>query len=177
MKLTKTHRLILYSLGMFYRQLNQPLEESPVQIRTSKVAFIELLLISKIITTQRRALYKNLESLEKKKLIQYDNKMIKKISRWLSKFEFVEWDRFIETNEFYHIYGWINRDDNYKDFIVIDFSKKTGLPDFWISSSHTFDHKIIEVLKHLETLKHAINNAQCKRVEDFFPIKNKVVLK
>ena len=58
MKLTKTQRLILYSLGQFYRRLNQPLQEKPVKVRTSKIAFIELLLSSEIISKQERALYK-----------------------------------------------------------------------------------------------------------------------
>lgn len=77
MKLTKTERLILYSLGQFYQAINQPLIEKPLKIRTSKITFIELLLASKIITQQERALYKNLECLEDKKLIGYDKKMIK----------------------------------------------------------------------------------------------------
>ena len=100
-----------------------------------------------------------------------------KISQWLSRFEFVKWDRFIETEDFYHIYGWIDREDKYKDFLEIDFSKKTGVPEFWISSSARFDHTIIEVLKHPETMKLAINNANCKRVEEHFCLKNKVMLK
>tara|TARA_Y100000310_G_scaffold337406_1_gene424410 strand:- start:178 stop:537 length:360 start_codon:yes stop_codon:yes gene_type:complete len=77
MKLTRTQRLILYSLSQFYRRLNQKLEEKPLKVRTSKIAFIEHLLSSKIITKQERALYKNLETLENKKLISYDNRMIK----------------------------------------------------------------------------------------------------
>ncbi len=77
MKVTKTQRFILFSLGQFYKQLNQSLEEKPLQLRTSKIAFIKFLLHSEIITKKERALYKNLESLEKKKLIEYDNKMIK----------------------------------------------------------------------------------------------------
>ncbi len=77
MKLTKTQRLILYSLGQFYHRLNQPLEEKPVTVRTSKIAFIELLLSFGIITKQERALYKNLETLERKKLIEYENRMVK----------------------------------------------------------------------------------------------------
>ena len=77
MKLTKTHRLILYALGQFYLQLNQPLKEKPLQLRTSKIAFITFLLHSGIITKQERALYKNLEMLEQKRLITYENRMIR----------------------------------------------------------------------------------------------------
>lgn len=76
MKLTKTQRLILYALGHFYTSLNQPLMEMPVQVRTSKIAFIEHLLAAKKISKQERALYKNLETLEDKNLISYENRMI-----------------------------------------------------------------------------------------------------
>ncbi|HLD40487.1 MAG TPA: hypothetical protein VJB13_05100 [Candidatus Nanoarchaeia archaeon] len=76
MKLSKTQRLILYALAHFYTSLNQPLVEKPVQVRTSKIAFIEHLLAAKIVSKQERALYKNLETLEQKKLISYENKMI-----------------------------------------------------------------------------------------------------
>lgn len=76
MKLTKTQRLVLYALGQFYEQLNQPLETKPVELKTSKIAFIIFLLHSNIIGRQERTLYKNLEQLEKKKLIAYNQKMI-----------------------------------------------------------------------------------------------------
>ena len=59
-----------------FTSLNQPLVEKPVQVRTSKIAFIEHLLAAKIVSKQERALYKNLETLEQKKLISYENKMI-----------------------------------------------------------------------------------------------------
>lgn len=77
MKLTRPQRLILYSLGKFYQFLNQPLEEKSLQLQTSKIAFIEHLKKSKILEKQERAIYKNLETLENKKLIAYENHMIK----------------------------------------------------------------------------------------------------
>lgn len=77
MSLTQAQKLILYSLGQFYQSLNQPLVEKPLLLRTSKIAFIELILQSGIISKQERALYKNLESLEQDKLIGYDKRMIK----------------------------------------------------------------------------------------------------
>ena len=76
-KITKTQRLILYSLGQFYQSLNQSLSEKHLKLRTSKIAFIELLLSSRIVSNQERALYKNLESLEQKKLIEYYDRKIK----------------------------------------------------------------------------------------------------
>src|SRR3989344_8004448 len=76
MKLTKAQRLILFALGQFYTALNQPLVQKLVQVRTSKIAFIEHLLRAKLISKQERALYKNLETLENKKLNLYENRMI-----------------------------------------------------------------------------------------------------
>lgn len=100
MKLAKPQRLILHALGQFYTSLNQPLVEKPVQMRTSKIAFIEHLLQSKIISKQERALYRNLETLENKKLISYENKMIRftesglkeleKINQEIQQFIFLE---------------------------------------------------------------------------------------
>lgn len=85
MPLTPTHKLILHSLGQFYRSLNQPLSEKPVRVRTSKIAFIELLLKSSLISKQERAVYRNLELLEQKKLIRYENRMIKFTERGLKE--------------------------------------------------------------------------------------------
>ncbi len=76
-KITKTQRLILYSLGQFYQSLNQPLSEKHLRLRTSKITFIELLLSSGIVGKQERALYKNLETLEDKKLIEYFDRKVK----------------------------------------------------------------------------------------------------
>jgi len=103
MKITKTQRLILYSLGQFYRRLNQPLKEKPVKIRTKKITFIEMLLDSKVIMQQERALYKNIEFLEKKKLINYDAKKIRFTERGLKILEKIdqEIEQFIEIKKYF----------------------------------------------------------------------------
>ncbi len=103
MALTKTQRLILYALGQFYHSLNQPLVEKPVQVRTSKIAFIEHLLQSKIISKKERALYKNLETLENKKLILYENKMITFTEFGLKELEKIskEVQRFVSLEQYF----------------------------------------------------------------------------
>ncbi|MBI2581838.1 hypothetical protein HYV87_01755 [Candidatus Woesearchaeota archaeon] len=103
MKLTKPQRLILFALGQFYNSLNQPLVQKPVQIRTSKIAFIEHLLHSKIISKQERALYKNLETLENKKFISYDNKMIVFTELGLKELEKIskEIQQFIDLEKYF----------------------------------------------------------------------------
>lgn len=103
MKLTKTQRLILFALGKFYVSLNQPLIEKPVQVRTSKIAFIEHLLKSKIVSKQERALYKNLETLENKKLILYENRMIMFTESGLKELEKIskEIEHFIDLEKYF----------------------------------------------------------------------------
>ena len=102
MKLLQTERLILYALGQFYVSLNQPLVK-PLQIRTSKILFIEHLLHSSIIPEQERALYKNLEALEKKKLIVYENKMITFTEAGLKELEMIkkEVQQFISLEHYF----------------------------------------------------------------------------
>jgi len=103
MRLNKTERLILFSLGEFYGQLNQPLQEKPLKLRTSKVVFITFLLHSKIITTQERALYKNLELLESKKLISYEGRMIHFTNMGLEILERIrdEIEKFVQIKKFF----------------------------------------------------------------------------
>jgi hypothetical protein len=86
MKLTKPERLALYALGQFYASLNQPLLDKNLRLRTSKITFIELLLSYEGISKQTRAVYKNLESLEKKKLIAYENRMVRFTKNGLLEF-------------------------------------------------------------------------------------------
>ena len=103
MKLSKPQRLILFALGQFYASLNQPLVEKPVQVRTSKIAFIEHSLQAKIISKRERALYKNLETLENKKLINYENKMIVFTESGLKELEKInkEIQQFISLEEYF----------------------------------------------------------------------------
>lgn len=102
-KITKTQRLILYSLGQFYKSLNQPLTEKHLKLRTSKITFIELLLSSKIVSKQERALYKNLEVLEHKRLIEYDDRKIKLTEKGRKIIEKInkEVQQFVEVKEYF----------------------------------------------------------------------------
>lgn len=103
MKITKTQRLILYSLGQFYRRLNQPLKEKPVKIRTKKITFIEMLIDSNILTKQERALYKNIETLENKKLINYDAKKVRFTEQGLKILDKIdqEIEQFVEIKKYF----------------------------------------------------------------------------
>ncbi len=99
--LTRTQCLMLYALSKFYARLNQPLVEKPLQVRTSKAVFIRLILQSKVFSKQERAIYRNLEILEEKKCLIYENHMIiftEKGLRELHKIE-AEISKFLELSK------------------------------------------------------------------------------
>ncbi|MEK6905182.1 MAG: hypothetical protein AABX24_02155 [Nanoarchaeota archaeon] len=102
-KLTKTERLILFSFSQFYSSINQQLVTKPLRLETSKITFIELILQSKIITKQERALYKNLESLEDKRLIEYDNRVIKFTDSGLNMVQKIdrEINQFVDIKDYF----------------------------------------------------------------------------
>ena len=76
MNLTKVQQFILFTLGMSTDELNRRVAGKPLEITLSKAGFIELAMKSGIVGKKERALYKNLEMLEKKKLITYRIKAI-----------------------------------------------------------------------------------------------------
>lgn len=103
MELTTTQKLILHSLGHFYQSINQPLIEKPLKLQTSKIVFIELLLKSKILSKQERAVYKNLETLEKKRMIEYERRMIRFTDRGLKHLHQIDQEikPFIEVGRYF----------------------------------------------------------------------------
>ena len=74
MKSTKTQRFILYSLGKWFEEANKKIKSKNLKVSISKSVFIELILKAGFAKKQKRALYKNLETLEKRKFLTYNNK-------------------------------------------------------------------------------------------------------
>jgi len=68
---------MLYSLGKWFDEANASIRDKPLEVSISKSIFIHFVRDTGIAIKQSRALYKNLEILEKKKLISYDNKELK----------------------------------------------------------------------------------------------------
>ena len=81
MSLTKTQQRILYALGHCYRKFERQYRDKPLTVFVSKIGFIDLIKQAEFIQKQERALYKNLEILEKKKLIEYLEKKIRLTSK------------------------------------------------------------------------------------------------
>jgi hypothetical protein len=68
---SQKQKFILFTLGRLQQELNKSLEEKHLQIFIPKYVFIELVQKAAITEKKSRALYKNLEALEKNKYISY----------------------------------------------------------------------------------------------------------
>jgi hypothetical protein len=90
------------------------------------------------------------------------------IEATLNKLSFVRWDRFAGEN----YYGWIDREDGKKDFIVIWFIE-SDVHDFgYVTSSSKYSKKICKLLYGKSK-----EGSPCQRIEDNYPnIKNVVKL-
>ncbi len=76
MKLIRTEKFMLYTLGRWYVEANKKLKKKSLMVRVSKGDFIKLVMNSGIVSKKQRALYKNLERLEKDKFVSYKNKSL-----------------------------------------------------------------------------------------------------
>ncbi len=74
MKTTRVQNFMLFTLGKWFEEANKKIKNKSLQVSISKKTFIEVVKTAKFAEKQERALYKNLEILEKKKLIEYKNK-------------------------------------------------------------------------------------------------------
>ena len=95
--------------------------------------------------------------------------MKKEIETILEEMHFVQWDRFcgeIDNDETVQIYGWIEREDSYKDFVVLEHS---GCHISCITSSKKYSQEIARIVTGS-----ADNHEDCKRVEHHFNVKNSI---
>lgn len=102
-----------------------------------------------------------------------------KLESWIEdelvKMPFVQWDRYVtgewaEGTEYLSVYGWIDRDDDYKDFVEVIFWENKHR--YFTTSSEEYTEDIFEVLFDESLDEHN----DCKRVEDVTEIENVVML-
>lgn len=100
------------------------------------------------------------------------------IMNCLTDMPFVQWDRYTfndgvnkrhERFFWLKIYGWIEREDAYKDFVVLDFYKQGNIMEAHhiITSSAKYSQPINEIMMEKD-------HFDCNRVEDAFNIPNAV---
>jgi len=73
----KKQAFILFALGQYYLEANKRLKGAPLEVVVSKKVFIDIVQKAHISLKKERALYRNLEELEHKKFVSYDNHSLK----------------------------------------------------------------------------------------------------
>ena len=74
MKLNKIEKVMLYALGRYYDVSSRAIPDNSLTIHLLKMVFIDFVRKVKLFEKSERAIYKNLEYLEKRKLVSYENK-------------------------------------------------------------------------------------------------------
>src|SRR3990172_13376668 len=85
--LSKPQAFVLFALGRCYEECDRRFADKPLVVNMSKKAFIELARKAGMVSKGERAMYKNLEDLEEKKLVSYDNKSLKLTERGDKRFQ------------------------------------------------------------------------------------------
>jgi len=86
-RLTKVQSFMLYSLGICYAEFEVRFASKPVSFVMNKTDFIDLVHKARIADKKDRAVYKNLQDLEEKKYIAYDNKTLALTQKGKKEFE------------------------------------------------------------------------------------------
>jgi len=90
MGLSRAEEFVLFSLGRCYEEANRRFEGKPMSVALSKMAFIDLARAAGMVQKGERAMYKNLEGLEQKKLISYASKSLRLTEKGEKKFRKVQ---------------------------------------------------------------------------------------
>ena len=101
-------------------------------------------------------------------------KLIQDLADDLRALSFVQWDRFTAGEwspdiNYLQVFGWIDRDDDYKDFVLIlqwDNGER-----FFTTSSAEYTDAISK-----ELFDDSAGHNDCQRVEDYLDIPNMVTL-
>jgi len=83
------------------------------------------------------------------------------IAQVLKKLSFVNWDRYFGEEDL-TFFGWIDREDNYKDFLVLNFFSDGGISFSTSSAEHT--KEIADILN--------LEHSDCHRIEYFCDLDN-----
>lgn len=102
----KKQLFVLYSLGQYLKEANKKFEDQPLEVSVSKINFIRMMQNADIIKKAERSLYKNLEVLEKKRLINYKNKFLSLNEKGLKKFN----DMDSEISPYLHMLAAVKED-------------------------------------------------------------------
>ncbi|MBN1544861.1 hypothetical protein JW898_05370 [Candidatus Woesearchaeota archaeon] len=78
---------MLFILGQFLKETDRKFSETPLLVSISKAEFIDGIREMQIIKKKERAVYRNLEDLEKEKYVVYDNKNLSLSRKGFNEYE------------------------------------------------------------------------------------------
>jgi hypothetical protein len=81
MVLSGKKKEMLFILGEFLRETNRRFSSSPLKVSVSKAEFIDSIKGMQVVAKQKRAVYRNLESLQNEKSVLYDKDKNLSLSR------------------------------------------------------------------------------------------------
>lgn len=94
------------------------------------------------------------------------------IENVLGRLDFVKWDRYFEVGEeLITFFGWIDKSESYKDFLVVDFwfrEKELMSIGGFVTSSKEHSKRIANIL--------GVEHSVCERVENFCDLNNVIRL-
>jgi hypothetical protein len=113
--ISKQQKYILFILGLLKGHLNKTLKEKKLSIFLTKSLFIDIIMKVSLINIKERAIYLNLEDMEKKKLIEYKNKNLNLTKIGKKIFE----DIYKENKSYLNAIGFIENNN------LLKYSKKS----------------------------------------------------
>ncbi len=95
MGLKSNRKEMLYILGQFFSKAHSRFAETPLKFSISKAEFIDVIRSLMLVDKKERAIYKNLEELEKHKYLVYDDRNLRLSRKGFDEYERIrkEYDR------------------------------------------------------------------------------------
>ncbi len=87
MWLSNAKKEMLFILGQFFKKTDNRFSNFPLDVSVSKAEFIDVILSMKIVSKTERAIYRNLEVLQKDKLIFYNSRDLQMTLKGFAEYE------------------------------------------------------------------------------------------
>jgi hypothetical protein len=87
MALTDKKKEMLFILGQFLMETDRKFAETPLQVSVSKAEFIDIIKDMKAVSKTERTIYKDLEDLQQRRYIIYDERDLRISKKGLNEYE------------------------------------------------------------------------------------------
>jgi hypothetical protein len=87
MHLSGKKKEMLFILGMFFSETDRKFSQAPLSVSVSKAEFIDVIKSLSAVSKKERAIYKNLEELQKEKFVIYNERELLLSRRGFNEYE------------------------------------------------------------------------------------------